>query len=193
MTRLATKLAATTCVALAVAAGLALLSPKASLGQAAAPPRYTPGPHNITIPADWQARFIRYATVDKPDRKIIRNLYVNPEAFAAMRAGEPFPSGTLVVMADQRARLDTAGNPLLDTSGRFIPDPPLIAVAAQEKRTGWGEGYGPDKRNGEWEYAAFTPDLQRREVNLNGCFTCHLPRAAQDYTFSTWEYAATRR
>ena len=70
---------------------------------------------------------------------------------------------------------------------------PLIAVAAQEKRTGWGEGYGPDKRNGEWEYAAFTPDLQRREVNLSGCFSCHLPRAAQDYTFSTWEYAATRR
>jgi hypothetical protein len=128
--------------ALVVAAGLAALAPGASWGQAA-PPGYTPGPHNISIPADWQARFIRYATVDKPDRKIIRNLYVNPEAFAAMRAGEPFPSGTLVVMADQRARLDAAGNPLLDTSGRFIPDPPLIAVAAQEKRTGWGEGYGP--------------------------------------------------
>ena len=34
-----------------------------------------------------------------------------------MRAGQPFPSGTLVVMADQRARLDASGTPLLDTTG----------------------------------------------------------------------------
>jgi hypothetical protein len=156
-------------------------------------PAYRPGPHNISVPADWQASFIRYATVDKPDRKIIRNIYVNPEAFAQIRKGEPFPDGTLIVMADQRARLDADGNPLLDTSGRFIPDPPIIAIGVQQKRRGWGEGYGPDKRNGDWEYASFTPDLQLRDVNLNGCFACHLPRAAQDYTFTTWEYAQARR
>jgi hypothetical protein len=161
-----------------------------ALGQGAA---YTPGPHNVRIPADWQATFIRYTTVDKPDRKIIRNIYVNPEAFAAIRKGEPFPNGTLLVMADQRARVDAAGAPLLDTNGRMIPEPAFIAIAAQEKRTGWGVGYGPEKRNGEWEYAAFTPDLQPREVNLGPCFTCHLPRAAQDFTFSTWDYAQTRR
>lgn len=161
-----------------------------AMGQA---PSYTPGPHNIRIPADWQNTFIRYTTVDKPDRKIIRNIYVNPEAFAAIRKNEPFPSGTLVVMADQRARVDAAGTPLLDTNGRMIPEPAFIAIAAQEKRTGWGVGYGPEKRNGEWEYAAFTADLQPREVNLNACFACHLPLAARDFTFTTWDYAQTRR
>lgn len=154
---------------------------------------YRPGPHNITIPADWQASFIRYATVDKADRKIIRNLYVNPEAFAQFSPGGPLPDGTLVVMADQRARLDATGAPLLDASGRFIPDPPFIAIAAQQKRAGWGVGYAPDRRNGEWEYASFTPDLRLRDVNLSGCFACHLPRAAQDFTFTTWDYAQTRR
>ena len=65
---------------------------------------YAPGPQNIDLPADWQTRFIRYATVDKPERKIIRHMYVNPEAFAAVRAGQPTPHGTVLILADTRAR-----------------------------------------------------------------------------------------
>jgi hypothetical protein len=177
--------------AMLLAASFAVLAAAAVVHAQA--PGYRPGPHNIVVPPDWQATFIRYTTVDKPDRKIIRNLYINPEAFAQIRKGEPFPDGTLIVMADQRARLDPQGAPLLDTTGRFIPDPPIIAIGVQQKRRGWGEGYPPEKRNGEWEYASFTPDLQLRDVNLNGCFACHLPHAARDYTFTTWDYAQTRR
>jgi hypothetical protein len=176
-----------------LATGLGLLSLTAL---AAAQPRapYTPGPQNIALPADWQARFIRYATVDKPDRKIIRHMYVNPESFAAIRAGQPAPPGTLLLMADTRARLDPQGNPLLDTSGRFIPEPGWIAIGAQQKEAGWGEGYGPDLRNGEWEYAAFTGAGERRNVPLNNCFACHLQaRAGQDFNFTYWDYAQARR
>lgn len=53
------------------------------------------------------------------------------------------------------ARVDAAGNPLLDQRGRFIPEPAIIAIGVQEKRAGWGVGYPPEKRNGEWEYARF--------------------------------------
>jgi hypothetical protein len=165
----------------------------AVLGTAAlAQPRpYTPGAHNIDLPADWQARFIRYTTVDRPDRKIIRNMYVNPEAFAALAAGQPLPYGTLAIMADQRARVDAAGEVLRDGNGRLIPEPAFIAIAAQQKERGWGEGYGPDQRNGEWEYAVFDPRSgARAERPLNACFTCHLQaRAQQDFSFSTWDYA----
>lgn len=174
-----------------VAAGVALLA-AAAVAQTRAP--YTPGPHNIELPADWQARFIRYATVDKPDRKIIRHMYVNPEAYAATRAGEPAPRGTLLIMADTRARLDAQGNPLLDTSGRFIPEPGWIAIGAQQKEAGWGAGYGAELRNGEWEYAAFDGQGQRRNVPLNSCFACHLQaRAQQDFNFTYWDHAAARR
>ncbi|MEO3474973.1 cytochrome P460 family protein [Roseomonas sp. CAU 1739] len=152
---------------------------------------YTTGPQNIELPADWQQRFIRYSTVDNPTRKIIRNIYINPEAYAALRPGEPMPYGALVIMADQRARLDTQGNPLLDANGRMIPEPTFIAIAAQQKERGWGEGYGPELRNGEWEYARFNPATGGRvEGPLNACFTCHLQaRAQQDFTFTTWDYA----
>lgn len=175
---------------LAAAIPAGLLATGLALAQLA---DYRPGPHNITIPPDWQQTFIRYGTVDKPDRRIIRNLYINPEAFAQLAPGAPLPDGTLVLMADQRARLDAAGAPLVDLAGRFIPDKPFIAIAAQQKRAGWGVGYPADRRNGEWEYASFTPDLRLREVNLSGCFACHLPRAAQDFTFTTWDYAQGRR
>jgi hypothetical protein len=161
----------------------------------AQPRPYTTGPHNIEQPANWQHRFIRYTTVDKPDRKIIRNLYINPEAFAALQPGQPLPHGTLVIMADQRARLDGQGSPLLDAHGRMIPEPDFIAIAVQQTERGWGEGYGPELRNGEWEYARFNAQTgARMEGPLNACFTCHLQnRAQQDFTFITWDYANRSR
>jgi hemoglobin len=161
---------------------------------AQAPARYTPGPQNVELPADWQQRFIRYATVDHAARKIIRHLYVNPEAFAATRAGAPLPHGTVLVMADTRARLDAAGNPLLDQAGRFIPEPGWTGIFVQQKQAGWGEGYGPEKRNGEWEYARYNPDMTRHPGPVEACFTCHLQtRAQQDFAFNYWDYAQTRR
>lgn len=174
-----------------LAAGLLL----GGLAIAAAQPHpYTTGPHNIVLPPDWEARFIRYATVDREDRKIIRHMYVNPEAYAATRAGQPAPYGTLLIMADTRARLDPQGNPLRDTAGRFIPEPGWIAIGAQQKERGWGEGYGPELRNGEWEYAAFDGRGERRNVSLNACFTCHLQaRPQQDFNFTYWDHAAVRR
>lgn len=177
-------------------AALAAAFAAAALGAAMAQPRaYTPGPHNVALPPDWQQRFIRYTTVDKPDRRIIRNIYINPEAYAALRPGEPIPYGALLIMADQRARLDGAGRPLLDGNGRLIPEPAFIALAAQQKERGWGEGYGPELRNGEWEYARFNPvSGERIEGPLNACFACHLQaRAQQDFTFTTWDYANRTR
>jgi hypothetical protein len=166
-----------------------------AMGALAEPrPAYTPGPHNIALPPDWQERFIRYATIDKPDRRIIRHIYVNPEAYAASRPGVPAPHGTLLIMADTRARLDAAGNPLRDADGRFIAEPGWIAIAAQRKEAGWGEGYGPQQRNGEWEYAAFDGAGRRRDIPLASCFGCHLQaRAQQDFTFTYWDHMATRR
>jgi hypothetical protein len=166
----------------------------AALAAAALAQGYTPGPQNITLPADWEARFIRYATVDKPDRKIIRHLYVNPEAFNGAKPGEPLPYGTLIIMADTRARQDAGGTPLTDHSGRFIPEPGWIGVFVQQKERGWGEGYPPEKRNGEWEYARFNPDGSRNPGALDGCFTCHLQRrVAQDFAFDFWDYVQKRR
>ncbi len=174
-----------------LAAAAALLLGTAVVAQPR--PAYAPGPHNIALPQDWQTRFIRYATVDKADRKIIRHLYVNPESFAAARPGQPLPNGTLIIMADTRARLDPAGNPLRDQQGRFIAEPGWIALGVQQKEEGWGEGYPPELRNGTWEYAAFDGAGQRRNIPMTSCFTCHIQvRPNQDFAFNYWDYVQTR-
>lgn len=176
-------------VPMSLAAALALPAMVAASGPGAAP-----GPHNVPFPADFERRFIRYAVVDKDDRKIIRSLFVNPEAFDSARPGESLPHGTVLVMADSRARLGADGTPLRDLDGRLIPEPGFFVVAVQHKERGWGEGYGPERRNGEWEYASFTPAGERRPVRLDGCFSCHLhARAGEDFTFAFWDFVQARR
>lgn len=165
-------------------AALLAAVPAAPAAPAAQPEGYTPRAHNVPFPAGFESRFIRYGVVEDPDRKIIRFLYVNPEALASARPGEPLPYGTVVVMADRRARLDASGEPLRDRDGRLVPAPDIIAISVQQKERGRGEGYPPATRNGEWEYATFTAAGERRAVRLDGCFSCHAQaRAAQDHLF----------
>jgi len=171
-----------------------LILPLALAGLAPAQPAYTPGPQNISLPPDWPQRFIRFATLDNAERKIVRNFYVNPEAFAAARPGQPLPEGTLIILADNRARLGPDGAPLRDQQGRFIPEPGWVAMGVQEKRAGWGTGYPPEKRNGEWEYARFNGDGSRNNASVEACFTCHLQtRAQQDFAFNFWDYVQARK
>ncbi len=179
--------------------GLLLAAAGLAPGHAQAPAAATAGPLNITLPPDWESRFIRYATVDKADRKIIRFLYVNPEAFAAARPGQALPEDTMIIMADRRARLGGDGNPLLDQQGRFIADPAIIAVAVQQKRQGWGATYPAAWRNADWEYARFNVDGTRpantdTPESMRACFTCHIQvRSSEDFAFNFWDYVQARR
>lgn len=175
---------------------LALIAalPISLAGAALAQQAYRPGPQNIELPADWEARFIRYATLDNATRKIVRNFYVNPEAFAAAKPGMPLPDGTLIILADNKARLAADGTPLLDQQGRLIPEPGWAAIGVQEKRAGWGEGYPAEKRNGNWEYARFLGDGRRNDASVEACFTCHLQtRPSQDFAFNFWDYVQARK
>jgi hypothetical protein len=160
---------------------------------AAQPPRhpYTNVPH-ISLPPDWEQRFIRYATVDDPDRRIVRHIHIDPDAHARLRPGMPAPNGTLLIMADARAQLDTAGQPLRDASRRFVPEPGWIAIFAQQKDPRRSGATDTGLPNGNWDYAVFDGAGRRRDLSLASCFACHhQARAAQDYTFTLWDYAAT--
>lgn len=146
----------------------------------------------ISLPPDWEQRFIRYATVDDPDRRIVRHIHIDPDAHMRLRPGMPAPDGTLLIMADARAQLDAAGQPLRDANGRFLPEPRWIALFAQQKDARRGGTPDAGLRNGHWGYGVFDGAGQRRDVSLASCFACHQQaRAAQDYTFTLWDYAVT--
>lgn len=141
------------------------------------------GGDKVTFPADFDKGTL-YATVDRHDVKQYRELWSTPAAVEAIRKSEPIPSGTVLTLVQYKAQVDAQNNPVKDANGRFVKGD-LLAYTVMEKRAGWGTEYGEDIRNGEWEYQAFNPDRSVNDkANLQGCFACHKPHAAQDFVIS---------
>jgi hypothetical protein len=151
------------------------------------------GGDKIVFPEN-HAQGVLYATVDRPDNKQFRELYVNdPAALEAAKKGEPLPSGTVLTLVQYAAKLDAQGNPEKDANGRFIKTN-VVGIAVMEKRTGWGTEYPDNIRNGEWEYQAFKPDKTvNTAANLTNCFNCHKPLDKQDFVFSYDRMKATAK
>ena len=162
----------TTSAALAAALGLVTASVVALQVQA--------GGDKIAFPDNYD-KGVMYFSLDRPDTKQYRDIFITPAAIDALKKGEPAPSGTVITTVIYKAKLDGDGNPVKDAGGRYIKSD-LAAYAVMEKRTGWGTEYPPEKRNGEWEYRAFTADKKPNEnVKLTACFECHKPLASQDF------------
>ncbi len=148
------------------------------------PPEATPT--RIVLPKDFATTFQRYDIVDKPDRKTARFLYVNKEALAKVKPGEPFPEGIVLVATDHDVALEAGGNPLRSPEGRLVPTQRVKSIIVMEKQKGWGETnlFPPEKDNGDWEYAAYKPDGTLNMIKLDNCYSCHLPQKSLDFTFS---------
>lgn len=138
----------------------------------------------VALPAAYKTEYVRYATVDREDLKQVRDLYAPRAALAAAQASGVLPSGTTLVMEIFGAQLDAAQNPVKGADGR-MQKAALANIFVMEKRTGWGAQYPADMRNGEWEYARFTPAGARHDDrNMAACFQCHTRVASSDYLFS---------
>jgi hypothetical protein len=140
------------------------------------------GADKVAFPENY-AKGVKYLVVDKPNKQV-HEFYAPVAAIEAARKGEPMPDGTVFIGVQYNAKLDADGNPVKGADGRFIKAD-LRGYGVMEKHTGWGTEYPAEKRNGEWEYRAFTPDKNPNEkVNLGACFECHMPQAKQDFVHS---------
>ena len=146
--------------------------------------RGSAGPEKISFPTAWKDHVL-YTVVDRYDVKQHRELYAStPAAVQAMKEGKPLPHGTVLTLVQYKAQLDAAGAPVKDAKGRFTKGD-LIAFTVMEKRQGWGSEYPAELRNGEWEYAVFSPaGVLNEKANYKGCFECHKPHEKQDYVIS---------
>jgi plastocyanin len=144
------------------------------------------GPEKIQFPGDY-LKGVLYQTLDRHDVKQYRELYAPAEAVDAVRRGKPIPHGTKLTLVQWSVEQDASGAPLKGADGRFVKKD-IIGVTVMEKGAGFGADYPADwPRNGEWEYAAFTPDGRpnaKANANNKACFTCHLPHAKQDFVIS---------
>jgi len=82
-----------------------------------------------------------------------------------------------------QAKVDDNGALLRGPDGRLVKGG-LVGVFVMEKGAGWGAEYPDSLRNGEWKYARFAADGQRRNVDTKPCFECHKPESAKDYVFT---------
>jgi hypothetical protein len=150
------------------------------------------GPDNVKFPVNY-AKGVLYTTVDRPDNKQYRELFITRFALDEVKAGRPLPSGTVITMVNYKAKLDDAGQPVKDENGRFIKTSEVAGIAVMEKRMGWGAEYPAEMRNGEWEYRAFKGDGSVNDkADLKPCFTCHKPLDKQDFVFSIDKLKAVR-
>jgi hypothetical protein len=145
------------------------------------------GTENIDYPKDYKAGFTFYTSVDKTHPKrgpSIRDMLINPAGLAAARAGNPMPSGTVIVMEVHKAKKNADGKGMKNIAGKYTKAG-LNFVFVMEKRTGWGAEYPASLRNGEWEYAWFKADGSRHpKRDMKSCFGCHKRVMKSDYVFT---------
>lgn len=147
-------------------------------------------PERIEFPTGYQQDFIFYTTHNRPDNNQVRHLYANDVALQGARQGGPLPDGAVLLIEIYKAKLDAEGKPVTGADGFFEQDQ-LAAYAVMEKQPGWGDEFPEDIRNGDWNYALFTPDKVHKEgVDETECLACHKPLADDDYLFSIDELTA---
>jgi len=140
----------------------------------------------VQFPQGFRERMHLYAVVDKPDRKIVRFLYVRlPDGARPPREGCTVPEGSMLIREERRAVLDRDGQPMRDPAGRYIAEAAPFAISVRVKRPGAGEQFPPRVRTGDWDFAIFHGDGKHRPFETVRCATCHAPIGpARDFTQS---------
>ena len=131
-------------------------------------------PSRAQLPADFPKGFTLYETT--PGEGSVTERWANAVAVHAAKAGQPLPSGSILVQVNRAAEKDA--------SGAMKPGA-VKGYTAMESRAGWGAAVPPLLRNGDWDYAVFSPEKARRDAaNQAPCLACHKPMAADSYVFT---------
>lgn len=137
----------------------------------------------IAFPTDYKS-FTNYLSLDRVQNhdQIIR-LFANDMALDAASAGKELPNGSILVGEIYAAKKDKDGNVATSSLDRRIRGK-LAAVAVMQKGDGWGASFPDEFRNGDWDFAIFSPDGKRLDKDLNACRQCHAPLGDKQHVFS---------
>lgn len=152
----------------------------------------------VTLPVDYQARFVHYATVQRPDGTI-RNLYINPESMSSLMNSGGFapPVNTVIVIEGFYALKNADGNYVTDSAGHYVSGAPFEMIHVLEKRSNWGAGdFVDDNRVGQWNFGSFDAAGGHYDENMSACFHCHNATSRTDFLYSALllrQYARTEQ
>lgn len=138
----------------------------------------------ISFPANYSTKFHNYLSLDRVqnDDQVIR-LFANEIALTAAKEGRELPNGSVIVGEVYKAKKDKDGKVVESSLGRRIRDK-LAAIAVMQKGEGWGAAFSEDLRNGDWDFAIFSPDGKQLNKDLNACRSCHAPLKETQHLFS---------
>ena len=139
----------------------------------------------IAFPADYKTNMHNYVSLDRTqnDDQVIR-LFAPAKALDVAKSGAELPDGTVLVAEIYKAKKDKDGKVMQSSLGRRIRDK-LAAIAVMQKEEGWGEKFPKGLRNGDWDFAIFSPKGERLvDKDLNSCRGCHAPLKDTQHLFS---------
>ncbi len=147
---------------------------------------------HVTFPEGYRNSFTKYHTINFPATKQVRYYYANKAAVQAAKEGKPLPDGSLLILEAYAAALDADKKPVTGADGFYAPDK-LLYYGVMAQGSGWGKDIPDMLRNGDWNYAVFTPDKQLRPgVNQAECLACHKPLDKASYTFTLKQLAEAK-
>jgi cytochrome c553 len=142
------------------------------------------------FPSTYKFKYVKYHTIDFPDRKQVRHYWVDPASAAAAKDGKPLPSGSTILVEVFKAKLDGDGNPVTGADGHFA-EGSLSVYTAMQKIAGAGAQVPALYANGNWRYAVFDTYKRHKDgTNEAKCLACHKPESAKDYVFTLDELTA---
>ena len=117
----------------------------------------------VKFPASLE-ELVHYTTVRRGD--VEERMLTTPEAFRAVKGGQPIPAGTHFVLVDYRA-------------GK------LYRYFVMEKGEGWGADYDARRRTADWQFQWFWPDKTiNTSENTARCQSCHQSQQGSDFLFT---------
>jgi len=148
---------------------------------------------HVDFPEGYKQSFVQYHTINFPATKQVRHYYANKPALQAAKEGRPIPDGAVILTEVYTAKLDANKNPVTGADGFFVPEK-LVAYTAMATGKDWGKEFPEMLRNGDWNYAVFTPEKQHRAgVNQAECLGCHKPLDKESYLFTLKQLGAAGR
>lgn len=118
-------------------------------------------PNRVTFPLLDQLE--HYTTVTRGD--VTEHMLTNRAAINAVKADQPIPVGTHVVLVDYR-------------------DGEVYRYFVMQNGEGWGAD-DPDQRTADWQFQWFWPDRSiNTEETTSRCQSCHQSRADREYMFT---------
>jgi Cytochrome P460 len=109
-------------------------------------------------------QLVHYTTVRRGN--VTEHMLTTQDAIAAVKAGQPIPNGSHVVLVDYR-------------------EGEVFRYFVMQKGNGWGGDYDDRRRTGDWQFQWFKPDRSiNMSENTTRCQSCHQARADNEYLYT---------